>query len=394
MRIVNFIFLLLGLLASCQSPKEKAKGEEKFGWNAGISAPKNYIATPFVEYFYQGKSVAGTSTNVGTGQGWGITSGGYTGGDNFKPVPDSVFVKWSCGFDLITYQGGFRLPRKKMLELFNKGTIDPYNGQNEEYSVLVAGTAPGGNITIWMKSGPIITEIVKFKAENKGIYKEGGREHQKIMNAIYNSKEFINSEANIFRYFHGIPYKIWETGEKEYNYDIGFSTEEESKKDYSIAILGYTKDGSLVYSNKDPIPYTKWNKNLQLKVSKNKKLPLQLWIRWHSKDGEQWYEAQVILPNNFRSQVLQFQKQYEKDTFVVIGMDKVLNNESYSFGRIWLENSKGKKDIMKFRAAKFNLQKNDFEVSQFSLPKDFVFPKWEKGKEPLRAPDVDYWKEK
>ena len=60
MRIVNFIFLLFVLLASCQSSKEKAKGEDKFGWNAGISAPKNYIATPFVEYLYQGKTIVAT----------------------------------------------------------------------------------------------------------------------------------------------------------------------------------------------------------------------------------------------------------------------------------------------------------------------------------------------
>lgn len=49
---------------------------------------------------------------------------------------------------------------------------------------------------------------------------------------------------------------------------------------------------------------------------------------------------------------------------------------------------------MKFRAAKFNIKKNDFEVSKYSLPKGYVFPKWE-GSEPLTKPtDFEYWQEK
>jgi len=210
MRIVNFIFLLFSLLISCQSPKDKAKQEEKFSWEAGISAPKNYPSAPFVEFLYQGKNVALASTGVGSDQGWGITMGSFTAGDIFKPVPDSVFVKWRCAFDLIQYQGGFRLPRKKMLALFNKGTKDPYTGQNEEYSTLVAGTAPGGNVTIWMKSGPIITEILKFKAKKIG--QEGRYDPHTV--TLWSS---TGQEAkDILKYinFHGVPYKIWETGEK------------------------------------------------------------------------------------------------------------------------------------------------------------------------------------
>lgn len=388
MRIVNFIFLLLGLLASCQSPKEK----EEFSWNAGISAPKYYPSAPFVEYLYQGKSVAGAST--GAGNGWGITSGGFTTGNVFKPVPDSVFVRWECGVDHLLYKGGFKLPRKKILELFNKGFINP-NGEKEEYTVLIAGTAPGGNVTIWMQAGSAITEIIRYKAENKGDYKEGSKEHQKIMNEIYKSKEFINSETNIFQYFHGVPYKVWETGEKEYNYDIGFTTEEESKKNISMAITGFTKNGSIIYSNEDPIPYVKWNENIQLKVSKNKKLPVHFYMQWVSQDNQEWYEAEIVLPNDLDNQLAEFQKKYGSNVFIIVGMDEVLQNKPYTFGRIWLENSKGKNEIMKFRAAKLNLSKiKKYEVSKYSLPKDFIFPTWEKGKEPLTKPDVDYWQEK
>jgi hypothetical protein len=391
MRIVNLIFLLFGLLTSCQSPKDKAREEGKFSWNAGISAPKNYPSAPFVEYLYKGKGVAGASTGVGGDQGWGITMGGFTGGDIFKPVPDSVFVKWSCGFDLIEYEGGFRLPREKMLALFSKGTKNPYTGQNEEYSVLVAGTAPGGNVTIWMKSGPIITEILKFKAKKTG--QEGRYDPHTV--TLWSS---TGQEAkDILKYinFHGVPYKIWETGEKEYNYDIGFSTEEIDKQNRGMSITGYTKEGSLVYSTGD-LQYIPWSGNYKFQdVNVNKKLPVELFLQWISPDQQEWFHAKIVLPNNFDKQLLAFQKQYGKQTLLVVGMDRVKSdNLNSTFGRIWFQSPTSKTEIMRFRAAKLDTKTREFLISQYSIPKGFIFPKWKKGKEPLKTPDVDYWQEK
>ena len=124
MHQIKYILLLLIIFQSC-TPKDK------FDWNAGFSAPKNYIAGgPMVEFFYQGKSIAGNSSGTGINPGWGETSGGVTGGDKYKPVPDSVAVNWRCGLDLINYKGGMKLPREKMLELFKEGTIDPYDGRH------------------------------------------------------------------------------------------------------------------------------------------------------------------------------------------------------------------------------------------------------------------------
>ena len=392
MKQVSLLILLVSFLASCQSPKEKAKEENKFDWNAGISAPKNYPSAPFVEYFYKGESIAGTSTSIGDDQGWGITMGGYVGGDEFKPVPDSVFVKWRCAVDLIKYEGGFKLPRQKMLTLFREGTIDA-NKKKEDYSLIIAGTAPGGNVTIWMRAGGrILTELIKFKTKNMGqddryaphtisLWTSTGQEAKDILTYIS---------------LHGVPYSVWEKGEKEYDYDIGFSTEEIDKKDYSIAITGYTKDGSIVYSNEDPIPRVNWNEKIDLDIKKNKKLPVQFYIQWISRDDQEWYEAQVVLPFDLEEKLLLFQKKYGKKTFLIVGMDKDLKNKPYTFGRIWLENSKEKKEIMKFRAAKLNVSKTrkiKYEVSKYSIPKGFVFPKWE-GREPLKAPEIEFWQEK
>jgi hypothetical protein len=111
---ISLLFIVSIAFSSCQ-PKDK------YDWNVGLSAPKNYVSGgPFVEYFYQGKSISGASSNVGINPGWGITSGGYVGGDKYKAVPDSIFVTWRCGTDLIEYSQGMKLPRdiKLMANLF------------------------------------------------------------------------------------------------------------------------------------------------------------------------------------------------------------------------------------------------------------------------------------
>ena len=392
MRIVSFIFLLLGLLASCQSPKDKAKDQDKFNWDAGISAPKNYTyGAPFVEYLYQGKGIGGASANIASAHGWGITSGGYTGGAKFKPVPDSVFVKWRCGFDLINYEGGFKLPRKKMLELFSKGIIAPVSGRKEDYAVLVTGMAPGGNVTIWMQASGINTEIVKFKA--KKISQDGRYDPHTVTLWSSTGKE----AKDILKYinFHGVPYKIWETGEKDYNYDIGFSTEEIDKQNMEMAITGYTKEGSLIYSTGD-LQYIPWNGDCRIEdINLNKKLPVELFLQWISHDQQDWYQAKIVLPNNLDKKLLAFQKQYGNRTLLVVGMDKIKSDSGNStFGRVWFQSPKNKTEIMRFRAAKLNTTTREFLVSQYSIPKSFVFPKWEKGKEPFKIPDIDYWQEK
>ncbi|MFH6937765.1 DUF2931 family protein, partial [Flavobacterium sp. FlaQc-30] len=84
----------------------------------------------------------------------------YVGGDKYKPVPDSIAINWICGVDRYYYEGGIKLPREKMLELLKKKVIDSYGAQ-QEYDVIVAGMAPGGNVTIWMQGGTGSTEICR-----------------------------------------------------------------------------------------------------------------------------------------------------------------------------------------------------------------------------------------
>ncbi|WP_295094318.1 DUF2931 family protein [uncultured Flavobacterium sp.] len=374
-----YCFLIIGLFASCQ-PKDT------FDWNAAWSAPKYFACSPTVEYFYQGKSIAGASANIGNDPGWGITSGGYVGGEKYKPVPDSIAVNWLCEADRYYYKAGFKLPREKMLELFQKKVIDSY-GVKQEYSLIVAGMAPGGNVTIWMQGGTGSTEICKFKTRNKEIWRENDIDYNKFEYKARHSEKYVNSEMNVFRYLHGIPYSVWEKGEKEYDYDIGFSSEEE----YKFALTFYTKDGSLfqVDNKSSFLPwkdrFVSYPKNSDF-LSRKKKLPVQIHIQWYSQDESRWFNGDIIMPQDLekKNNSRQFDRliiSIKKDT-----LDKVI-------GDIYLINKSKSEKIMSFQLGVYNEQLKRLMAPEYSLPKDFVFPKWE-GREPIVFPELDYWQEK
>ncbi|BAP31810.1 uncharacterized protein CHSO_2773 [Chryseobacterium sp. StRB126] len=384
-KIKNIVLFLpnLLLIISC-GPKDK------FEWNAGISAPIYYGASgPFVEYFYKGKSIAGASSG-GIEPGWGLTSGGYTGGDIYKSVPDSISVSWICDADGIQYKVGHKLPREKMLNLFKNRVVDSY-GEKLAYSQIVAGFAPGGNVTVWMRRGGSGTEVTHFKAKNIGIWKENDKSYKKYVEEHEKVSEGFKI-ANIYRYFHGIPYSVWEKGEKTYKYDIGFSSEE--NRDFYESVTAFSKDGSYIFLNENQfiIPYKDWLSNHIMDGVKEGKLPVHTVVQWISEDDKQWYKGEIVFPVDFQNTFESFY-QKNKNVHIVYVMDKLNASGNYTFGTIWLQSSTSKERIMKFRLAKLNNETRKYDVSKYTIPKGFVVPKWE-GRIPLQKPtDLEYWQE-
>ncbi|MBP2615470.1 DUF2931 family protein [Chryseobacterium jejuense] len=381
-KIKNIALFLSNLLLiiSCH-PKDK------FEWNVAWSAPKFYSAAPMpIEFFYKGRSVAGTSATIGSAPGWGITSGGYTGGDIYKAVPDSIYMKWGDEADGNYYEGGAKLPREKMLELFRKGKV--VNGKKENYTQIIAGMAPGGNATIWMGGQTGNTEITKFKISNKGVWRGNDNAYMESEAKLRVSDKYINTETSKFRYLHGIPYSTWEKGDKQYKYDLGFSSEE----DYKYSIIYYSKDGSVYFLDSTPY-FLKWS-NRFIGYPKNPnpshllKLPVQMDLIWHSYDKEsRWFEGSVVLPQNLQAR---FEKGHYDRMIVTIPKD---TGGDFVEGVIYFVNKQKQDQAMRFRLGRFNDEQKKLMSPKYTLPKGFVVPKWE-GRIPLQKPaDLEYWQE-
>lgn len=370
-RYISSILVLL-VLAGC-NPKDK------YEWNAGLSGPKYYPSgAPRVEYFYKGKSVAGASIGTGADQGWGVTAGGYSGGDQYKDIPDSVAVQWVCSVDNYLYRGGTRLPRERILELFKNGFKTVY-GMKTTYTSIVAGMAPGGNATIWLRGSERLTEVIRFKAQE--------RLEDPYIDKDYREKTVKNwGNYLTYWYLHGVPYDVWEKGDKEYDYDIGFSSEE---KDVTPYMVFYTKDGTWYQPSKgdlafQSVDWQEWGKfeyKENNNLIKNLKLPVQIHFLFEYKGGN--YSTGIILPRDFKKY---FENQ--ANNRITIGVEK--NAET---GILWVSGKKGSQKVMRFKVFKAKEDDmGDFYPGGYSFPKGFKIPKWN-GRTPIATPEFDYWQE-
>ena len=372
-KFISSILVLL-VLAGC-SPKDK------YEWNAGLSGPKYYPSgAPRVEYFYKGKSVAGASIGTGADQGWGVTAGGYSGGDQYKDIPDSVAVRWVCAMDRIEYRGGARLPRERMLELFKNGFKTVY-GMKTTYTSIVAGMAPGGNATIWLRGSERLTEVIRFKAQE--------RLEDPYIDKDYREKTVKNwGNYLTYWYLHGVPYDIWEKGDKEYDYDIGFSSEGGQKIKPNVFTF-YTKDGTWYQPSKgdlafQSVDWQEWGK-FEYKENNNliKKLKLPVEIHFSVDYNDVLYMGNIVLPQDFKKY---FENQ--ANNRITIGVEK--NAET---GILWVSGKKGSQKVMRFKVFKAKEDDmGDFYPGGYSFPKGFKIPKWN-GRTPIATPEFDYWQE-
>ena len=362
--------LVLMVLAGC-SPKDK------YEWNAGLSGPKYYPSgAPRVEYFYKGKSVAGASIGTGADQGWGVTAGGYSGGEQYKDIPDSVAVQWVCSVDNYLYKGGARLPRERMLELFKNGFKTVY-GMKTTYTSIVAGMAPGGNATIWLRGSERLTEVIRFKAQE--------RLEDPYIDKDYREKTVKNwGNYLTYWYLHGVPYDVWEKGDKEYDYDIGFSSEGGQRIKPNVFTF-YTKDGTWYQPSKgdlafQSVDWQEWGKfeyKENNNLIKNLKLPVE--IHFSVDYNDVLYMGNIVLPQDFKKY---FENQ--ANNRITIGVEKKLET-----GILWVSGKKGSQKVMRFKLVEV---KDEEQPYFYSLPKGFKIPKWN-GRTPIATPEFDYWQE-
>lgn len=401
-KIAIILFLSI-LIISCKNVHETKQEKELFEWNAFHNSPA--LRGPsycFVEFFYKGKAIAGNSMCIGD-YGWCALGDGFANGDKHKSVPDSIAIDFICDLDLIQYTGGWKLPRKKMLALFDSvKRPKPYYPDSEYgYRYILAGVTPGGQVKIWIADLYNNIEIANFEASPVKYFVRGTEDD--ISRDCGGEGSFIDDQLDdfyIYNYLHPIPYGIWGKEEKKYDVDFGYCYEgEPSYIEYALH-QSISKTGILYKGrHNEPLevewitPYGK--PNLYDKIE----LPEQISFQTYSKElGDNMFYSEIVLPQNFeaifskgyKDTITGKQRFYNKIVFAVEKKSAVYNK--YVYGKIQLDGVNKRIDIMRFRMVKKDTINDAYFDTRYSLPKNFVFKKWN-GRLPIKKLDFKYWQE-
>ena len=227
-----FSFLYTLQFFSCSNNKEVRN--DKFRWQAAVSVPSGYLADVYTGTLISDNDVAVLDSPTPTGE-WGkpteaMGSAGY--------LPKRLRVTWVSYFEHKFYHIDTPIDYDKMVRLFNEGFYDlhdeftKYPPIKSEYNKVVVGFAPGGVVVIWVAGIGKQVEIGRYQAEEITFSKEhiaglspGPAKNMHNIeyhnNILYNwgvqSQESIEKVKD-----KPIPYGIWDTYRKEYNWHINF----------------------------------------------------------------------------------------------------------------------------------------------------------------------------
>ena len=126
------------------------KNKTKFDWVAQESAPREFPMRVIDGTFYYHKEDHGlyVPTAASITPGWGSGRSTHVVGEQFKPLPDRVDIRFYSFWENKLYHGSFDLPYDKILALFKEGVA-----KNKDYPIfngIVVGMAPGGAVAVWV----------------------------------------------------------------------------------------------------------------------------------------------------------------------------------------------------------------------------------------------------
>jgi hypothetical protein len=311
MKKISFVLILFGIiLSSCDK-----KSDDKFQWEAGISAPKYYpIGGVKVDLEY-----AGYSSLTNLDNGWAYNYGGIVSGEKYKDLPKKATIEYCSAVDNLVYKGSIPLPYDKILNLFKKYCKDKEN----DSAVLIVGMAPGGWIRVWFQSLNVLSEnhiIEVTQAQLKG--KEDLTLNEEFLNK---NEPYWDKYKTYWQHF-GIPLEAWASNEKKYNLYLNLS---KPNPEYNITSQYNSLDGTLYFGD--------WKDDEKMVG----KLPADLIIGWISKTDTISYDTHVLMPKNFTKFV---ENKKTKKVEIVLEIE---NNEQ--FGILYLITNNKKEKILRFK---------------------------------------------
>jgi hypothetical protein len=222
LNLLKLLLISLFILSGCGNMFTKNK--TKFHWLAQESAPQEFPMRIIDGTFYYHGQNFGLYVPMAASisKGWGVGSSTHVVGEDFKPLPDRLDIRFYSFWENQLYQGNFDLPYEKILALFKEGVA-----RDKEYPTfryIVVGVAPGGAVAVWV-TGRETREV--FFGQAKPYEAEM---YDPLGTLIEDRKEYAESylqdlPPNVYARIRkdGVPFGIWEKYRQRYPWSFASS---------------------------------------------------------------------------------------------------------------------------------------------------------------------------
>jgi len=215
----------------------------KFEWQATESAPKNYpmeITSGSLVY-HDGSGSLYVPNGATLHNGWGKGRSSHVVGEDFKPLPNRLRIRFFSYTEDQFYEGDFALPYEKILALFQAGFYSYVDEEHITYDNIVVGVAPGGAVSVWLWGYEKITEVFFGQAEKIDVEWSHFTSATKVTREEY-IKTVINGslktpERIAALHKDGIPFRRWAAYRTRYAWQPLFTNF--ALLDQRITIINY-----------------------------------------------------------------------------------------------------------------------------------------------------------
>jgi hypothetical protein len=167
--MARYILIILTLLITTAALFTYSIGENtmsKYEWLPTESAEKEFpmqiVDGDF--YFKNGGSIYIPDKRL-IENGLGELGSIHIVGDDFKPLPNKLVIKWFSYIENKFYSGEFVLPYDKIKQLFDEGLTSPASGKHITYDLIMVGLGLNGEVSVYLNGDGVVLEVAHFQAK-------------------------------------------------------------------------------------------------------------------------------------------------------------------------------------------------------------------------------------
>jgi len=196
---------------------------KRYEWLPTESAPEDYPVYLIEGHlFFPGGGAIYIPDRRNVYNGWGKAGSIHVIGDERKPVPVRLALKWYSYTEDKFYSGSFDLPADRLAALFEDGVIDLWDNERIDYSRIIVGMAPGGGVSVWLRARMLTLEVATFRAQSVNFPWTAVLDNDAISREAYRERVLKRSlgEDGLARLRHeGVPADWWQRMRRPYRWE-------------------------------------------------------------------------------------------------------------------------------------------------------------------------------